>query len=408
MTSRPPLTQRNLRSAVSHSITETRVLYILVMGLTGAGKSTFISIVTEDDTIPVGASLESVTQNVAEYILYHTYKDIHYEIHLIDTPGFDDGAYIDHEVLQKIATYINTIYKLGEAIAGIIYLYDITRSRMGGAGERNIRMLEQMVGVDKWDNCTLVTTKWNCSKKEDELEREHALKTKPRYWKEMLESSHQASMERFMKSKGSALKIIMPHLKKKFAPAISVQMDPQGENLTLGETDAGRIVGDNVEKLLETEGRLHDLEAARGILQQKFDEKLLAEFIRKRDKLMQQKNLHRVSRWTIRMALIGGCITATVFTAGPGAATFVIPGMYEKYVARSQKREERVQLDILQHEYKAASNDSPSLSGTDSAWLLDKKVKGLKELTSEGYASSSGSTSSLGNYGHAHSTSQKN
>lgn len=33
-----------------------KTLYILVMGLSGAGKSTFISIVTENDTIPIGAA----------------------------------------------------------------------------------------------------------------------------------------------------------------------------------------------------------------------------------------------------------------------------------------------------------------------------------------------------------------
>lgn len=33
---------------------EPRKLYILVMGLTGAGKSTFISVLTENSNIPIG------------------------------------------------------------------------------------------------------------------------------------------------------------------------------------------------------------------------------------------------------------------------------------------------------------------------------------------------------------------
>ena len=69
-----------------------------------------------------------------------------YEIHLIDSPGFDDGSYNDTEILSRIAAYVNTTYKL--------------KQKMGGFGLRNLRMLENLIGIDKWDNCTLVTSKW--------------------------------------------------------------------------------------------------------------------------------------------------------------------------------------------------------------------------------------------------------
>ena len=48
-----PMYQRSLRPP-STAQKEIRQIYILVMGLTGAGKSTFISVVTEDSTIPIG------------------------------------------------------------------------------------------------------------------------------------------------------------------------------------------------------------------------------------------------------------------------------------------------------------------------------------------------------------------
>lgn len=37
---------------------EPQKLYILVMGLTGAGKNTFISVVTGNEEIPIGAAAE--------------------------------------------------------------------------------------------------------------------------------------------------------------------------------------------------------------------------------------------------------------------------------------------------------------------------------------------------------------
>lgn len=49
-----PLKQKTMRTDVSADSIEVRPIYILVMGLTGAGKSTFISVITGNDTIPVG------------------------------------------------------------------------------------------------------------------------------------------------------------------------------------------------------------------------------------------------------------------------------------------------------------------------------------------------------------------
>lgn len=37
-----------------HEAENVKEVYILVMGLTGAGKSTFVSIMTGDDSIPIG------------------------------------------------------------------------------------------------------------------------------------------------------------------------------------------------------------------------------------------------------------------------------------------------------------------------------------------------------------------
>ena len=44
------ISKMTMRSAVP----EIRVVYILVMGLTGAGKSTFVSVVTKNEDIPIG------------------------------------------------------------------------------------------------------------------------------------------------------------------------------------------------------------------------------------------------------------------------------------------------------------------------------------------------------------------
>ena len=48
------ISKMTMRSAVPTTKVEIRIVYILVMGLTGAGKSTFVSVVTENEDIPIG------------------------------------------------------------------------------------------------------------------------------------------------------------------------------------------------------------------------------------------------------------------------------------------------------------------------------------------------------------------
>lgn len=48
--------------------------------------------------------------------------------------GFDDGVANEAEVLSRIAAYINTIHKLKQPIAGVLYLHDITKEKMGDIG----------------------------------------------------------------------------------------------------------------------------------------------------------------------------------------------------------------------------------------------------------------------------------
>lgn len=77
----------------------------------------------------------------------------------------------------------------------------------------------------------------------------------------MLQNAHQATMQRFdPKSKGRALDIIKPMLKNDFVPKLSYQMvDPKGTKCSLGETDAGKVVTDNLEKLLKAQGKIDEL-----------------------------------------------------------------------------------------------------------------------------------------------------
>ena len=91
-----------------------------------------------------------MTEEVQDYVLLYACHGMTYEVHLIDSPGFDDDIVGDVEVLKNIADYVNLTYKMKERLAGVLYLHDITTARMGGVGKRIIRMLEQMSGLEKF------------------------------------------------------------------------------------------------------------------------------------------------------------------------------------------------------------------------------------------------------------------
>ena len=133
----------------------------------------------------------------------------------------------------------------------------ISRAKMGRVGERNLRMLENIIGKESYDNCTLVTTKWGCTNNpQDESSREKTLSEKEKFFGGML--LQHATMERFdPKTPERALQIITPYLKKTFTLHISREMaDPRGPRLALGDTEAGKVVAEhveNVQKIAQTE-----------------------------------------------------------------------------------------------------------------------------------------------------------
>ena len=161
-------------------------------------------------------------------------------------------------------------------------------------------------------------------------------------------------------------------------------VDPRGPQLALGEIDAGKVVAEHLEKLHRAAGQLAEVEAARKILAQKFDEKLFEEFKGKRDKLIRKHQLQRAGRWIVRTMIVGGTVAATVFTMGPGASIIALEAPFEKF-AQSQKEGERRERNRLERDYKEESAASHALAGYDSTWLRNRRVKRFEDLESEGH-----------------------
>ncbi|RYN32947.1 hypothetical protein AA0112_g5832 [Alternaria arborescens] len=92
------------------------------MGATGTGKSSFVRLITGDETIIVGHGLHSSTAKIQEYRVEH--EDTSFV--LVDTPGFDDTDVPDEIVLQSITEWLTSSHHDGRRLNGILYLHCIT------------------------------------------------------------------------------------------------------------------------------------------------------------------------------------------------------------------------------------------------------------------------------------------
>ncbi len=130
---------------------------VLVMGITGSGKSTFISELVEED-VQVGHDLTSCTSGVNFFALEYQQGR---RIFLIDTPGFDDTYRSNSEVLKDIAFILAQLYRMKIALAGVIYLHRITDNRLSGTAVTSLKILAKLCGEGAYRQIILTTSMWD-------------------------------------------------------------------------------------------------------------------------------------------------------------------------------------------------------------------------------------------------------
>ncbi|KAL2836886.1 hypothetical protein BJY01DRAFT_251765 [Aspergillus pseudoustus] len=212
-------------------------VYIAVMGVTGAGKSTFISHLADEDVV-VGNGLHACTQEVQVYRCKHSGA---VNIWLVDTPGFDDTHRSDTEVLREIAEWLSVSFSSNNVILnGMIYLHRITDIRMQGSAMKNLFMFKKLCGRDALKNVILTTTMWEQVGKDDGERREQELIRTSEFWGEMILRG--AQVKRHHNTDESAWRLVdifaaTDSTKQK--EVLNIQTEMVVERKPLGETDAG-------------------------------------------------------------------------------------------------------------------------------------------------------------------------
>ncbi|QMW25670.1 hypothetical protein G4B84_000915 [Aspergillus flavus NRRL3357] len=143
-----------LYSMPQHELS-TQIKYVAVMGMTGVGKTTFITALTGDN-LTVGHGLSSCT------------KDINVG---------EEGTNIH--------------------LTGLLYLHRISDVRMQGSALKNIRMFQSLFGENDMANVVLVTTRWNSVTKDEGVSQLRELLEKDRFWGGMIAAGarHEALLD---------------------------------------------------------------------------------------------------------------------------------------------------------------------------------------------------------------------
>jgi hypothetical protein len=217
---------------------------VVVMGPTGAGKSTFIEHATRQDGQTVGHSWKSTTAKIRTVRVIHPTDGR--PIAFVDTPGFDDTFKSDIEILSMIADWLVQTYKGNVNLATILYLHRISDNRLSGSAMKNLNLFSSLCGGKAMPNVVIVTTMWSCVPEELGTKREEDLKKE--VWNHMLNDG--CRTERFKDTYDSAWDIIDGGAQKNRA-RVQLPREIVESHLGLNETEAGITLNKELEKLIK-------------------------------------------------------------------------------------------------------------------------------------------------------------
>jgi hypothetical protein len=176
---------------------------IAVLGVTGAGKSSFVKRVSNRNDVYVEDGLSSGTEDVRAHRFTH--QGINFVI--VDTPGFNDSRNSDDgAVVDKLLAWLESSYQQGTRLNGLVYLHRISDPRMPGTAMRNLSMFRRLCGSNNFANVILGTTFWSKVGQATGEQRERELKTSNEMWGSMI--SKGSTVVRVLEDRSSNLTIL--------------------------------------------------------------------------------------------------------------------------------------------------------------------------------------------------------
>ena len=229
-------------------------------------------------------------------------------VHLIDTPGFDDnlGFFDDEirsetEVLTRIASYFSKLYNANVKVDGIVYTFPITRSKIGSSEVRYLDTFFKLVGDEASSELVLVTSMWDLVGDWDIAEdREKGLRE--RFWKPLIDKGSKVC--RLDHRRLAALQVLDVLLRRgeTHGKVLQIQRELVDEKKTLDETEAGLQLSKEIRELQracskaldDMKSELNDAIAARDANMEQYLRRAQPQFERKLLQLEDERKALRV------------------------------------------------------------------------------------------------------------------
>ncbi|RYP67360.1 hypothetical protein DL769_005790 [Monosporascus sp. CRB-8-3] len=215
-------------------------ILIAVIGVTGAGKTTFISKATGRNDLEIGYGVDSFTFSLDGK-----------KVTLIDTPGFDDTYQSDADILQLVANYMAQTYEKGILLTGLILLQPINQNRLQGSEMKRTRLFKKILGENAYSRVVVATTMWNqISDYTLGQDRETERKNRPDVWGDMV--SRGAEVVRHDDNKGSAVNIIKKLMNFSTPIELQIQRELVDHGGRVSLTSAGKQLDEDLGELIAT------------------------------------------------------------------------------------------------------------------------------------------------------------
>ncbi|KAF7419530.1 hypothetical protein PC9H_002121 [Pleurotus ostreatus] len=205
---------------------------IVLMGVTGAGKSTFINTATGlQDGAVIGDGLDPCTQDVQAYRCAH--PQTKEQIVFVDTPGFDETHDVD--ILVKITTWLANLHKRLLSPSGFLYLHSLSANRVGPTPLKNMLQFAKICGLDAFSNVSIIPT---MGEGLEESKRDELTRQVNQYWRSLkpLDGRY------FDKTSSAAWNIIDSFRGGPTSPLVAREMVEEKKSLL--ETTVGRFLYD--------------------------------------------------------------------------------------------------------------------------------------------------------------------
>ena len=165
---------------------------IVILGATGAGKSSLANVLLgrdknyegesfENGCFKVSTGLDSITKDTCADVGYWMGDKNNSMVTVVDTPGFGDRLVEEEKTIENLVTTLRDEIK---SVHVFIIPFKQNDNRMTNSLRSMISLFEKMFGYQFWDNAILEATHWNHGEDATRIRNESNPPLTQKFWKD--------------------------------------------------------------------------------------------------------------------------------------------------------------------------------------------------------------------------------